>query len=266
MAGFAFARADHAKKRPNWLGAGRASRSGMEAQELVLVPEVTVIDAAAILPIGPRERALDEGLASLADVDLLAIVLGTGLAGCPVMVLAQRLLDHHGGLSGLARLSPFSLSAFPGVGLVKALRVTAALEMGRRSLVRAIAPRPTVFSSATVAAWFTSRIGWKDNEELWVIGLDANNGMRSARQVVAGGAHEVSLLPRDVLRVALADGATAFILVHNHPSGDPSPSAEDIRMTNNIVEAALMVGVPVMDHVIVSSTGQYTSMLDLGLL
>lgn len=207
-----------------------------------------------------------EGIAKVSDADLLAIVLGTGLSGCPVMQLAQMLIDRHGGLEGLARLGPSALAEHPGVGLAKALRVSAALEIGRRSFLRQVRPRPTVFSSATVAGWFTSRLGWKDHEELWVIGLDARNGMRAARRVAQGGLSGLTVLPRDVLRVALQDAAVGVILVHNHPSGDPTPSDDDKELTRRVVDAGRVVGVPLVDHVIVSSTGRYASMLDLGIL
>lgn len=217
-------------------------------------------------PRGPRERALEDGVLVLSDADLLAIVLGTGLAGCPVFRLANDLLDRVGGLDGLGRLGPTEIAAIPGVGTVKALRLLAGLEIGRRSLIRSVRPRAEVCSSADVASWFTSRLGWREAEELWVVSLDGRNGLRSARRVAQGGVHGLHVTSRDVLRVALQDGATAMILVHNHPGGDPKPSDADLAMTRNVLDAGRLVGVPLLDHVIVSSTGRYVSLLDLGLL
>jgi len=228
--------------------------------------EGEVIEAARVALKGPRERALDEGIAAATDADLIAIVLGTGLVGCPVLKLAEELLHKFGGLEGLSRLGPAAIAAQPGVGIVKALRLAAALEMGRRSLARSVAPRRTMHTSAAVAGWFTSRLGWMDHEEMWSIALDGRQGMRGARRIAQGGLHGLGVTPRDILRVVLQDAASAFVLVHNHPSGDPMPSKEDLAMTAKLLELAQLVGVPLVDHVIVSSTGRYISMLELGML
>ncbi|WP_272418369.1 RadC family protein [Polyangium jinanense] len=226
----------------------------------------TLFEPMPLGPRGPRERALEEGILMLSDADLLAIVLGTGLVGCSVFRLANELLDRVGGLEGLGRLGPSAIAEIPGVGTAKALRLLAGLEIGRRSLMRSIRPRPAVCNSATVAAWFTSRLAWREYEELWVISLDGRNGLRSARRVAQGGVHGLGITSRDVLRVALQDTAAALILVHNHPSGDPTPSDADVAMTRKVAEASNVVGVPLLDHVIVSSTGDYCSMLDRGIL
>jgi DNA repair protein RadC len=228
--------------------------------------ETAIIHVPQAATGGPRERALDEGVMTLTDTDLLAIVLGTGFTGCPVMQLSQALLDKLGGLQGLSRLGPTAIAEEPGVGVVKALRVAAALEMGRRSFVRSVRPRPELCTSASVAGWFTSRLGWKDHEEMWALSLDGRNGMRGARRVAQGGLHGLGVTARDVLRVALQDAATALILVHNHPSGDPMPSDADVAMTHKVASAGRAVGLPLLDHVIVSSTGRYTSMRELGML
>ncbi|HMY20148.1 MAG TPA: DNA repair protein RadC [Polyangium sp.] len=215
---------------------------------------------------GPRERALEHGMGALSDADLLAILLGTGLTGCPVLQLANALVARFGGLEGIARLGPRALAEHPGMGMAKALRVAAGLEAGRRSIIRSLKPRPEILTSTAVAEWFTSRLGWKDQEELWLLSLDGRHGMRSARRVAQGGLHGVHLTARDVLTAGLQDAAAAVILVHNHPSGDPMPSREDMEMTHRVSLAGRSVGMPLIDHVIVSSTGRYTSMLDLGML
>jgi len=215
---------------------------------------------------GPRERAVEQGVPALGDDDLLAIVLGTGLTGCHVTRLARDLLERLGGVEGIARLGAPVMAEIPGVGLAKALRLAAGMELGRRALIRSIAPRPIVGTSSHVAALFTTRLAWKEREEIWVVSLDGRNGIRSMRRVAEGGLHSVTTLARDVLRVALQDAASGVILVHNHPSGDPTPSHTDCTMTDDVVQAGRAVGVPLVDHVIVSSSGRYVSMLDLGLL
>jgi DNA repair protein RadC len=221
--------------------------------------------ATSVLP-GPRERAVDQGMGALTDSDLLAILLGTGLTGCPVMQLSYALIARFGGLEGMARLGPQAIAEHPGVGMAKALRLTAALEAGRRSIMHSLKPRPEILTSVAVAEWFTSRLGWKDQEELWLLSLDGRHGMRSARRVAQGGLHGVHLTARDVLTAGLQDAAAAVILVHNHPAGDPMPSREDLEMTHRVAIAGRSIGMPLIDHVIVSSTGRYTSMLDLGML
>ncbi len=234
--------------------------------EVHFPPDANLVDSTVSLVPGPRERALDQGMGALGDADLLAILLGTGLTGCPVLQLANALIARFGGLEGMARLGPRALAEHPGMGMAKALRVTAALEAGRRSIIRSLKPRPEILTSTAVAEWFTSRLGWKDQEELWLLSLDGRHGMRSARRVAQGGLHGVHLTARDVLTAGLQDAAAAVILVHNHPSGDPMPSREDMEMTHRVSLAGRSVGMPLIDHVIVSSTGRYTSMLDLGML
>lgn len=218
------------------------------------------------LNTGPRERALAEGVGSLGDSDLLAVVLGTGLPGRPVAMLSAALLQHFAGLEGLARLGPHALAEHPGLGLAKALRVAAAIELGRRAQERAARPRHPVRTSAAIASWCAAHLGPLEHEQMWVVSLDGRNGMRGARRVAQGGMHGCSVSARDILRAALADAAAALVLVHNHPSGDASPSPEDVEMTRAVLAAGLVVGVPLVDHVILTPDGHYASLLDLGVL
>ncbi|MFO0756222.1 MAG: DNA repair protein RadC [Byssovorax sp.] len=215
---------------------------------------------------GPRERALDGGIASLGDAELLAILLGTGLSGRPVSVVAAALLDGFSGVGGLLRAGPGALAAHPGIGMAKALRISAALELGRRAAQLRRPGLGPVHTSADVAAWATPKIGALDHEEMWVAALDVKNRIRASRRVAQGGLHGCSVLARDVLRAALSEAAAAIVLVHNHPSGDPSPSPEDVTTTQEIAAAASVVGMPLLDHVIVTAGGGYFSMLDKGIL
>lgn len=215
-------------------------------------------------PAGPRERALMEGVAVLGDADLLAILLGTGLAGRPVTVVAAALLDRAGGLANLARLAPAAIAEHPGVGLIKALRLAAALELGARAARPVL--RARLCNSAEVAAAMGPRLCALPHEEVWLVCLDGRNRLRGARRVAQGGLHGASVQPRDVLRAAITEAASAMILVHNHPGGDPAPSEEDIALTRRLAEAGEVVGVPLVDHVILEPGGRYTSLLDLGVL
>jgi DNA repair protein RadC len=217
-------------------------------------------------PAGPRERALAEGVASLGDADLLAILLGTGLTGRPVALVAAGLLEAAGGLENLARLGPAAIAEHPGVGPAKAVRISASVELGRRCARRAARSGVALTSSAAVAARMAPELQSLTHEEMWVVCLDGRNQVRAARRVAQGGLHSCTVMPRDVLRAALYEAATAMVLVHNHPGDDPLPSVEDLAMTRRIADAGAMIGVPLVDHVILAPSGRYSSMLDLGAL
>jgi len=202
-----------------------------------------------------REHALAFGVQSLADVDLLTLLLGTGSAGESVALSAAALLEHSGGLPGIARLGPHAL-ARRGVGPVKATRIAAAVEFGRRALLCSLSEERQVLDSfERVVLWAQPRLGTLEHEEVWLLSLDGKYGLKSARRIAQGGLHGCALLTRDVLSPALRDGASAIVLVHNHPSGDPTPSAEDVTMTRAVRVAGELVGVPLIDHVVVARTG-----------
>jgi DNA repair protein RadC len=210
--------------------------------------------------------ALEGSASFLSDVDLVAVLLGAMITGEPVVMMARELLERWGGLEGLARLGPAMLASQPEVGSIKAMRFVAAVEFGWRVVERAARPRERVATPAVVAAWFGARIGGLDHEEMWVLSLDGRNGLLGAKRVAQGARHGCSVTARDILRLGLLDGAYTILLVHNHPGGDPAPSEQDIAMTKAVAAAADVVGIPLKDHVIVTSEGAYTSLLDLGVL
>jgi DNA repair protein RadC len=213
-----------------------------------------------------RERALVSGVECLGDAELLALLLGTGTGGQPASSLATMLLDEAGGHAGLARLGLHGLSACRGVGTAKAARIAAGLELGRRAAFSDFArDRAVVGSFDHVVEWARPRLAGLDHEEVWLLGLDGRNGLRSARRVAQGGLHACALTARDVLRPALRDAASAIVLVHNHPSGDAGPSPEDVEMTRALAAACGVVGVPLLDHVVVARDGA-SSLLELGVI
>lgn len=196
------------------------------------------------------------GVASLSDVDLLALLLATGAAGHPVGLVAQDLLDQVGGVERLERVGPYRLAQQRGIGLVKATRLLAAIELGRRVTLRSLSDeRQVVGSFEAVAAWAQPRLAGLDHEEVWLLCLDGKNALRSARRIAQGGLHGCALRPADVLRPALEDAASGIVIVHNHPSGDPTPSLADIEMTRALVEACQILGLHLLDHVIVARSG-----------
>jgi DNA repair protein RadC len=203
--------------------------------------------------VGPRERAVAVGVEMLGDAELLAIVLGTGSKGLPVAILAEMLLDEHGGLPGIARAGLGEMAQRAGVGLAKGARIAAAVELGRRAALAASLDADVHLPNrAAVEAWARPRLATLDHEELWLLALDGHHGMKAARRVASGGIHGLHVAARDPLRIALREAATGFVLVHNHPSGDPAPSDEDIAFTRSVAGAAAIVGVPMFDHVIVA--------------
>jgi DNA repair protein RadC len=217
------------------------------------------------LATGARERALEEGIVALGDAELVALVLGTGRVGESVGVLSAALLDELGGVAGLARAGIGELSARPGVGRAKGARIAAAVELGRRVAIdsarhaRALFPEPRA-----VEAWARPRFAALDHEELWILALDGRNALRAARRVAMGGLHGMHVTAAEPLRAALREGASTFLLVHNHPSGDATPSTDDVEFTRRVARAAEAASTPLVDHVVVASGG-YASFVELGL-
>jgi DNA repair protein RadC len=203
-----------------------------------------------------RERASRGGVGSLSDTELLALLLATGAVGQPVGAVAADLLSEIGGVERLERVGPYRLAQQRGIGPVKATRLLAAIELGRRVTLRSLSDeRQVVGSFEAVAAWAQPRLAGLDHEEVWLLCLDGKNALRSARRIAQGGLHGCALRPADVLRPALEDAASGIVLVHNHPSGDPSPSLADIEMTRALVEACEILGLYLLDHVIVARSG-----------
>jgi len=230
----------------------------------------TIEDSGVLSPTfrspAPSQRIIQDGVAALGDAELLAILLGTGGGGAPLATLVAGLLEDHGGVGGLLRIGVGELSQHRGIGPAKAVRLAAAVELGRRA-VQAASQEPSAQlpDQTAVVAWARPRLAALDHEELWVLALDGRNGLRAARRVAQGGIHGLHVGVRDVLRVALREAASAIILVHNHPSGDPAPSAEDVTFTKAVVDGAATVGTPLLDHVVIARQ-RSSSMLDLGLL
>ncbi|HEX4445380.1 MAG TPA: DNA repair protein RadC [Polyangiaceae bacterium] len=216
--------------------------------------------------VGPRERAVAVGVEHLGDSELVAIVLGTGRAGLPVSVLSVMLLEEHGGVAGLARAGIGELVQRAGVGTAKAARLAAAVELGRRATIAAsLETTVRMPDRAAVEGWAHPRLATLDHEELWLLALDGHHGLRAARRVASGGIHGLHVAARDPLRIALREGASAFVLVHNHPSGDPTPSAEDLAFTRVVERASAVVGTPLLDHVVIARR-RAVSMLEAGML
>ncbi|MBE7483781.1 MAG: DNA repair protein [Polyangiaceae bacterium] len=203
----------------------------------------------------PSSEHAAAGPNELGDVELLSLLVGPARrrgARTP----AARLLDHAGGLAGIARMGARDIAVSARVRTDRALRVSAAIELGRRVHAALVEPRgETIGSFREVERWAAPRLVHLEHEEVWLLCLDGRNTLKSARRVAQGGAHGCALTPRDVLTPALREAASAIVLVHNHPSGDPTPSPEDVHMTRAVAGACEVVGVPLLDHVVVAKGG-----------
>jgi DNA repair protein RadC len=209
-----------------------------------------------------QKRAIAVGIESLADAELVAMLIGTGGGEAPLATQAATLLEEHDGVAGLARAGIGELSERSGIGPANAVRVAAAIELGRRAVLAAsFEGAPILPDCDAVVAWARPKLATLDHEELWVLVLDGRNGLRAARLVASGGIHGLHVGVRDVLRVAVREAASAFVLVHNHPSGDPEPSQEDRIFTRAVTKGAKLVGCPLLDHVIIARK-RASSMLD----
>jgi len=204
----------------------------------------------------PRERLAAHGAAVLADHELLALVLRNGSADEDVVALAQRLLTHAGGAAGLSRLGPRELARVHGVGDAKAAGVVAAFELARRSMAAMAAERAQIAGPADAAGLLIPRLAHLDHEESIVLVLDRRHRLLRGVVVGVGGVAHAPMEPREVLQAALREPAAASILVaHNHPSGDPEPSSDDRAVTRRLEQAAALVGLDFLDHLIVASRG-----------
>lgn len=214
---------------------------------------------------GPRERMAAVGVEGLSDAELLALLLGTGARQEPVGVLASRLLRELGGLAGLSRIGAGALAQRPGLGPTKASRIVAAVELGRRVVSRPLAWGARMASSRDIDAALRPRLADAEVEHFLAIALDAKNRPIREILIARGGLSACPVSPSDVFRALLREAAAGVVFVHNHPSGEPTPSAEDMILTDRLRRAGELLGVRVLDHVVIGREG-YFSFLDAGLL
>jgi DNA repair protein RadC len=212
----------------------------------------------------PRERLDAVGPEALSDAELTALLLRTGGRGADALAVASRLLERHGGILGLARASRRELSSLAGVGPAKQATLRAAFELGRRLAAGRLAPGTALRGPADVFRHFHPMLRDAAHERFLVVLLDGRHRLLR-HELVSQGTLTASLVhPREVFRPALRESAAALVLVHNHPSGDPAPSAEDREVTARLVRAGELLGIPVIDHVVVAERG-YASLRETGL-
>ena len=206
------------------------------------------------LPLGerPRERLLKLGSEALSAQEILALILGRGIKGESVMVTSQKLLSHFGNLKGVANASVEELTQIRGIGPAKAAQIKAALELSRR-LEADIGdkPQPIVKSPEDVVAVARRQLKGKKKEHFLVLCLDTRNKLINCKPVSIGSLDTSIVHPREAFKEAVSSSAASVVFVHNHPSGDPEPSKEDVELTKRLAKAGEIIGISVLDHIIV---------------
>ena len=218
--------------------------------EMAMKNSFTVHD----LPLSerPRERLLKLGSEALSVQEILALILGRGIKGESVMVTSQRLMSRFGNLEGIASASIEELTQIKGIGPAKASQLKAAVELGKRLESGSDEKqRPTVKSPDDVAAVVRTQLKGKKKEHFLVLCLDTRNRLINCKPVSIGSLDTSIVHPREAFEEAISSSAASVIFVHNHPSGDPEPSKEDIVLTRRLVEVGEIMGINVLDHIIV---------------
>jgi DNA repair protein RadC len=211
----------------------------------------------------PREKLLRHGAAALGDNELVALVLGSGRANAGVLEIANDLLRMRGGLHGLARCSCGDLAQIAGIGVAKAAKLVAAQELGRRTLVVAPPARIRLSTPRDAAALLLPAFGSRPVEHFGAVLLDSKHRVIRTSVVAIGTLNSTVVEPRDVFREAMLGAAAAVVVFHNHPSGDPGPSPDDITLTRRLAAVGELMGIPVVDHIVLGDA-RYCSLKEMG--
>ena len=203
----------------------------------------------------PRERLEKQGAEVLNDAELIAILLRVGMKGASAVQIGGLLLFQFGGLDGLHRASFIELCKVEGIGPAKAAQIKAAIEVGRRISQSKPEERRLISSPQDVADQVQYKMAALEQEELWVLLLDTRNHHIRTVQLYKGSLNASTVRPAEIFKSGIRYNAASLIIVHNHPSGDPTPSPEDVNLTRMLIEAGKLLELPVLDHVVVGSRG-----------
>lgn len=213
----------------------------------------------------PRERMMTVGAEALSNAELIAIIIRTGTRTESVLNLANRIVQHCGELRGLLDVSLGQLQQIRGVGPAKAIELKAAIELGRR-IVRSDSPHYiTIRKPQDVAAMMMDELRFLKKEQFVCLFLDTKNHVIGKETLSIGTLNASLVHPREVFRAAIKAGCASIICIHNHPSGDPTPSPEDVRLTKRLVESGELVGIDVLDHLVIGDN-QFISLKEQGLM
>ncbi len=214
----------------------------------------------------PRERMQKYGAEALSTAELIAVLIRSGTQGESVLLTAQKLLSQFGNLQNVARASIEELASIKGIGTAKATQIKAAFELGRRVDDPDYLSRENPIQTPEQACKSVQeKLKGKKKEHFYILCLDTRNRVCTKKQVSVGNLDSSIVHPREVFKDAISSLAASVIFVHNHPSGDLEPSAEDISLTKRLAEAGDLLGIPVLDHIIVSDRG-YTSLKSRNLI
>jgi DNA repair protein RadC len=213
----------------------------------------------------PREKLLRHGVAALGDNELVALVLGSGVRGSGALSVANELLASVGGLHGLARSAVGDLARIAGIGVAKATQLVASVELGRRTLAHASIERTQLRTPREAAAFLLPSFGARGVEQFGILLLDSKHRVLRTIVIATGTLNTTIVQPRDVFREALLGSAAAVVAFHNHPSGDPTPSADDVELTRRLAAAGVLMGVELVDHVVLGDA-RYCSFKEMGRL
>ena len=206
----------------------------------------------------PREKLQRLGAGALGDNELLAIVLGHGRARASALDLANAVLGAADGAHGLVRTRYDELCAIPGIGSARAAQILAAVELGRRTLTRAARERVQIVSPRAAAEFLLPQYGNRPVEQFGVLLLDTKHRVLRTLVLSVGTLDASIVHPREVFGAAATAGAAALVLFHNHPSGDPKPSQDDVQLTRRLAAAGVLMGIEVIDHVILADVRYYS--------
>ena len=214
----------------------------------------------------PRERLSTQPPNTLTAHELLALLLGSGAAGRTALDLASEVLVRYGGsLRRLGSADPNELAATPGIGPARACALVAAFELGRRATAEPARRSTRIRGPRDVFLRLGPTLRDRKQEEFWALYLDTQNRILSERRITVGLLNSSLVHPREVFSPAISLAAASCILAHNHPSGDPDPSPEDLEVTQQLVESGRLLGIPVRDHIVLGD-GAFVSLLERGLL
>ena len=212
----------------------------------------------------PRERLQRIGPSAVSTAELLAIILRTGSSGENVVRLAERILYHFGDLRKIEQASIPELCQVKGVGPAKAIEIKAAIELGRRAKLAGVPDKPRITSPADAANLVMSEMGILEQEHLRVMLLDTRNNVLKLATIYIGSLNSAVVRVGEIFRAAIRENAAGIIIIHNHPSGDPAPSKDDIRVTKEIVKAGKILSIQVLDHLVIGNN-RFVSMRERGL-
>ena len=208
----------------------------------------------------PRERLWARGVQMIGDEELLSIVLGTGVRDRPALAVASELVKTTGSVAALSRASPREMSLVAGVGAARAARIAAAFELGRRA-IESEQRRAMLGHPEDVFHVVGPRMAGLQQELFMVLGLDIRNGLLDVVEVARGSVHAVEVHPREVFRPLVRMAAAGGVLAHNHPTGDPTPSPEDLALTQRLRAVGDVIGIPIIDHVVIGD-GKFRSIAE----